>query len=1442
MKKIRKKMFSIVILIVLFLQSLLPTVMAVDIVNGDKEFDNNTVEIKKDVNELENHNIVEQNLIAENINTECSIKNDIDNFDVLLADILSNDINIEYSSVDEIIESSEIADNKGVWVSNDDRDYVLNFINKISNNIYKYNEYGFLIKDGEKLGNDIRECYSYYTEKIEEVINSNKLIIISIDSQYKVLNGSEDGLIDIFIEENDFSLLFKDEEETKEIILLNSNKYNINNEFESLATLMNHFLELYYHNDDEFIEYIQDKINNIQLFSLNSLEMKDNNNTEEQYNVVLAGILNDEVTNIIEVNDSIENRPNSCGMWIEENSRDYVLNLINFNTQMNYGVNEDGYLIILNDNGIEEKNYNNTEKRLEEIINGDKLVIIDLNDHYTERIDNSNSIEKFIIEKNEYKKVLNTANSKIIIINSMMFNEDNIEDNEEILLSYILEEFLYNFEQDYEITNNGISLAYSGSIIGNMNSAQNVYAGPSNENYAKVGAVSSGEEIIVLEGEFGWYQIEYETSSGNKVGFVPKSTVPNVNMDDTSVPYNNGGLAFAHSKNIDVYYGYPTTDYAKVGTIYKGEGMTFLQKIDNFAYIEYATSTGTKRGLVNYADIFIVESSSVARIKRTSSAYAGPDTDFVKLGGAYYNEYVTVLEKEEDWCFVEYNTTSGRKCGYMAANDMDIFKAIYFYDFASYNGLKKATEQLNVYGGPNNNYAKLGTIYNLEVISFLRNIGRVGSQWAYVEYNTANGAKRGYVDASKIIDAQAPTIPNIPVYSNFTKSSYYPYTTYFDNDLNYYSIGNGNNTVFIVFEQHGWEDAWAADGIELVNIASDVMGDLSSFYVENPQIFDYWKVFIIPYANPDGITNGYSNNGPGRCTVEDIRQIDMNRSWPANFTPYYTSRNYTGSLSLGRKTDDDYGAGEIRGLKEFIDTNISGNSIIVDVHGWLNKTYGDLGIGRYFSDSFGFGNAGTYGSGYLIKYGESIGARSCLVELPKPVNTNSIIENNYSGKFATAIRTMLVGEKGVLFEGENVNEICKIYSTGNVNVRQAPNTSSPIVTSLSNGTIVNRVKKGVAISNGYTWDKIILSSGAEGYIATHFLQVVSTNDIIFTLNESDSAIQAIKAYLRYNNINQYNDTPTSILDEDTILSIKSFQNSNGLIQTDCLDRVTLETMGFSIDTSNRIVEDSFYNMYMNYAINYINYGSHNYPESYVYDGKTFVYGQTYSKHDEAYENTKKIETENYDSWTDEEKTAEYENIEETWNKLDEARDDFANKYPKGALALGHYLDETGTDLDLGDISSLFDIESQKGLRDNYIVRNMKVAEYFTKTKEEAEFALEYEYDVVVGDNPVQAFFKDDTYIDWYLAAHSFKMGTNASVTRNGNSYTMILNFVEKDFYDWDDDLVPFYLGKVNFVWEKDIRKLHLAGRARNFEDHAIYRIKVEWSENDTLTDDMITEF
>mgnify|MGYP003290728329 CR=1 FL=1 len=33
-----------------------------------------------------------------------------------------------------------------------------------------------------------------------------------------------------------------------------------------------------------------------------------------------------------------------------------------------------------------------------------------------------------------------------------------------------------------------------------------------------------------------------------------------------------------------VYYGYPTTDYAKVGTIYKGEGMTFLQKIDNFAF------------------------------------------------------------------------------------------------------------------------------------------------------------------------------------------------------------------------------------------------------------------------------------------------------------------------------------------------------------------------------------------------------------------------------------------------------------------------------------------------------------------------------------------------------------------------------------------------------------------------------------------------------------------------------------------------------------------------------------------------------------------------------------------------------------------------------------------------------------------------------------------
>jgi len=240
------------------------------------------------------------------------------------------------------------------------------------------------------------------------------------------------------------------------------------------------------------------------------------------------------------------------------------------------------------------------------------------------------------------------------------------------------------------------------------------------------------------------------------------------------------------------------------------------------------------------------------------------------------------------------------------------------------------------------------------------------------------------------------SLPSVGLYRNFTSGTYGK--SGLGRELKWYKIGKGPNKVFAVFAQHGWEDAWSSDGAELVKIADRVMKSLSS---GSQDIFKDWTVYIIPYANPDGITDGYTNNGPGRCTV--TTKVDMNRCWPSNFNPSYSDRNYTGKNPLG--------APEAAQLKSFLSGNMGKyTNVVLDVHGWLNQTIGNPEVGQYFVNTFkgnGFYHKNSHGKGYLETWAYNQGAQSCLVEFPMPKNASSIINNNYSGKFTDALMDLM---------------------------------------------------------------------------------------------------------------------------------------------------------------------------------------------------------------------------------------------------------------------------------------------------------------------------------------------------------------------------------------------------------------------------------------------------
>lgn len=245
-----------------------------------------------------------------------------------------------------------------------------------------------------------------------------------------------------------------------------------------------------------------------------------------------------------------------------------------------------------------------------------------------------------------------------------------------------------------------------------------------------------------------------------------------------------------------------------------------------------------------------------------------------------------------------------------------------------------------------------------------------------------------------------------------------PYTTV--NEASYGKSGKGRNltytaitpsnynrTMLFVFEQHGFEDEYAKDGQVLVNAANSVINYFSNL---DAAALNGVRVVVVSSANPDGLAEGYTHNGPGRCTI--VGGVDMNRDWPTStYQRTTSSRNYTLSpLSCV----------ETQNLNALINTLQP--SVMLDIHGWLNGVYGDRGLARIFNNGMGLPSQSLFSStsglmatdvsnlsdveleeaylsglvgfrGYLAGYGFEKGIRSALVELRSPYapNVNGLI-------------------------------------------------------------------------------------------------------------------------------------------------------------------------------------------------------------------------------------------------------------------------------------------------------------------------------------------------------------------------------------------------------------------------------------------------------------------
>ena len=214
------------------------------------------------------------------------------------------------------------------------------------------------------------------------------------------------------------------------------------------------------------------------------------------------------------------------------------------------------------------------------------------------------------------------------------------------------------------------------------------------------------------------------------------------------------------------------------------------------------------------------------------------------------------------------------------------------------------------------------------------------------------------------------TTENI-VYPTYKKLSYGSSEN--GRNLAYYSIAPDNytSTLLMVFAIHGYEDGYAKDGQLLVDVA-----EYLKYYYQNKSQTEMHntRVLIVPCANPDGLYEGTTNNGFGRCNAKGI---DLNRDFDALHKVFNNARNYTQYPFSGK---------ESQALRDLIYNE--NPDAVLDLHGWENCTIGDGKLADVFKTYVNLNHKTEFNSncnGYLSYWAHLQGCDSLLVEFK---NTN----------------------------------------------------------------------------------------------------------------------------------------------------------------------------------------------------------------------------------------------------------------------------------------------------------------------------------------------------------------------------------------------------------------------------------------------------------------------
>ena len=154
---------------------------------------------------------------------------------------------------------------------------------------------------------------------------------------------------------------------------------------------------------------------------------------ETQYKTTLAGIIKQAKPEESEIENIISQKIEKNGIWISKDSREKLVTLINFFTNQEYEINEDGYLKVL----VKSENKNSYDIAIENAINSDKEYVIDMSGNYYSVDHMTNTIENNPFEKMDAYQIYEYVeyDNKIAIV--LTSNKEQKLDNNQIIENLI---------------------------------------------------------------------------------------------------------------------------------------------------------------------------------------------------------------------------------------------------------------------------------------------------------------------------------------------------------------------------------------------------------------------------------------------------------------------------------------------------------------------------------------------------------------------------------------------------------------------------------------------------------------------------------------------------------------------------------------------------------------------------------------------------------------------------------------------------------------------------------------------------------------------------------------------------------------------------------------------------------------------------------------------